>query len=140
MDGPKATVLLVDDEEAVVMAVSKLLRSLGHRVLGTTDPERVITLLEDESHWVDLLMVDVVMPSVNGLSLVERISEAGVELPVLYMSGYVHGEVTWPGVPGSRTDFIEKPMSLDELRAKLEGFLAEAHDFETSEPRAGLTR
>ncbi len=137
-DGPKAIVLLVDDEEAVVMAVSKLLRALGHRVLETTDPERVITLLEDENHGVDLLMVDVVMPRMNGLSLVTRISELGVELPVLYMSGYVHGEVTWPGVPGSWTDFIEKPMSLEELRAKLEPFLAEARDIEASVPGSGL--
>ena len=138
--GPQATVLVVDDDEPVVKAVSVLLRRLGHRVLGTTDPEQVVTLLEDENHGVDLLMVDVVMPRMNGLSLVERISHSGVELPVLYMSGYVHGEVTWPGVPGSRTDFIEKPMSLRELRAKVESILAEARDFETSEPRAGLTR
>ncbi len=69
---------------------------------------------------VDLLITDVVMPEMSGITFVEKASEQRPGIPVLYMSGYIHGEVSWPGVPGSVTDFVEKPLSLELLAEKVE--------------------
>jgi DNA-binding NtrC family response regulator len=60
----------------------------------------------------------------NGLTLVEKVSGLGEDLPVLYMSGYVQGEVTWPGVPGAETAFLQKPVDVEELDRTVRDLLA----------------
>ena len=55
------------------------------------------------------------MPKMNGLTLVDRVSCFVPDLRVVYMSGYVHGQISWAGVPGSVVGFLEKPIERAEL-------------------------
>lgn len=125
--GPVA--VLVDDDPLVAESVRKLLRALGFRTQAFTDPKQALEVISGSTTPVDILLTDVVMPSMNGLTLVEKISASRSGLPVLYMSGFIQGEVTWPGIPGAETGFIQKPFTLEELKEKL----AELVDFPESE-------
>ena len=120
--GP-ASIVVVDDDEDVANTVGKMLVKLGHTSIVFTDSQEALAALEDPALPVDLLMVDVIMPNLNGLALVERLSPLRADIPVLYMSGYIQGEVTWKGLPGGKSGFIEKPMGPQELREKIGPFL-----------------
>ncbi len=57
------------------------------------------------------------MPKMNGLTLVDRLSGLQPDLRVVYMSGYMHGLVSWAGLPGGIVGFLEKPIRPEELLA-----------------------
>ena len=119
--GPLA--VLVDDDPSVAESVRKLLLALGFRSQAFTDPRAALAVISGSTTPVDILLTDVVMPSMNGLTLVEKISASRSGLPVLYMSGFIQGEVTWPGIPGAATRFIQKPFTLEELKEKVGGLV-----------------
>ncbi len=67
----------------------------------TDDPNEVVRRYREDTTTVDLVITDLMMPRMNGLTLVDTISGLVPELRVVYMSGYMHGEVSWAGLPGS---------------------------------------
>lgn len=113
-------IMIVDDDDRVRASLTEALRDLDYGVIEVGSPLTALDLLRHPGLHVDLLITDVMMPEMSGITLVEKVSEQRPGIPVLYMSGYIHGEVTWPGVPGSVTDFIEKPLSLELLAEKVE--------------------
>ncbi len=114
------TILIVDDDDRVRKSLTEGLRDLDYGVIETGSPLTALDLLRHPGLHVDLLITDVMMPEMSGITFVEKASEQRPGIPVLYMSGYIHGEVSWPGVPGSVTDFVEKPLSLELLAEKVE--------------------
>ncbi len=114
------TILIVDDDDRVRESLTEGLRDLDYSVIETGSPLTALDLLRHPGLHVDLLITDVVMPEMSGITFVEKASEQRPGIPVLYMSGYIHGEVSWAGVPGSVTDFVEKPFSLELLAEKVE--------------------
>ncbi len=114
------TIMIVDDDDRLRESLTEALRDLDYGVIEVGSPLTALDLLRHPGLHVDLLITDVMMPEMSGITLVEKVSEQRPGLPVLYMSGYIHGEVTWSGVPGSVTDFIEKPLSLELLEEKVE--------------------
>ncbi|MDP2956246.1 MAG: diguanylate cyclase [Longimicrobiales bacterium] len=117
-------VVVVDDDPDVARAVGRVVKDLGYPTQVFTDPMAALAFLEQPAREVSLLLVDVMMPAMNGLALVERAFRLRPGLPVIFMSGYIHGKVTWPGVPGGATGFIQKPLTRADLAAKLEETLA----------------
>jgi diguanylate cyclase (GGDEF)-like protein len=117
-------VVVVDDDPDVARAVGRVVQDLGYPTQVFTDPMEALAFLEQPSREVSLLLADVMMPAMNGLALVERAYRLRPGLPVLFMSGYIQGEVTWPGVPGGATGFIQKPLTRADLEAKLAETLA----------------
>lgn len=118
-----ATILIVDDDDQMRKSITEFLRDLGYNVIETNDPFAALDLLGHHDLRVDLLITDVIMPAMSGVTLVDKAAKERPGMPVLYMSGYIHGKVSWPGVPGSVTDFIEKPLSIELLTEKVEGLL-----------------
>lgn len=117
------TILVVDDDEDARQAMHRTLDFHGYRALDAEDGENALEVLEDEDGAVDLVVADIVMPEMSGLSLARRIGERFPEVPVLFTSGY-----TDQGVPdeedlGPRTHFLEKPMTIRELAAKVREIL-----------------
>lgn len=109
------TVLVVDDDDAVRRFLVRALAKAGYQTQDTDDPHEVIRRYEDGTADIDLLITDVMMPRMNGLTLVDRISGFAPDLRVVYMSGYMHGQVSWEGLPGSVVSFLEKPIDLAKL-------------------------
>jgi DNA-binding response OmpR family regulator len=103
------TILVIDDDAALLRVICLMLRKSGHRVLATTDP---ITALEEIQHNViDLLITDIGMPDVTGPELVAASRQLKPGLPVLFISGSDHGD----DVP-----FLRKPFDTDELLAAVQ--------------------
>ncbi len=116
-------ILVVDDDPQVGRALARLVASMGYSATVFTDPEKALVHLSGSSDEVSLLLVDVIMPTMNGLTFVDRVSRIRSDLPVVYMSGFIHGGGTWPGVSGAGTAFLRKPFSVAELQSTVQRFL-----------------
>ncbi len=111
--GNGETILVVDDEPAVLAATSRILRQHGYTILGAATHEEALDLAS--AHDFRLLLTDSVMPKMSGATLAERITEFKPGLAVLYMSGYSHPE---PGPSPGRHDrraSIQKPFTSQAL-------------------------
>jgi len=119
------TILLVDDEEGVRKLVAAVLGSGGYTVMEAANGSAALSVYEKNSHKIDLVLTDVVMPQMNGMDLGQRLAEKNPDLRVLYMSGYGDGPVnTRPGEPPKA--FLNKPFTPDILLAKVREVLDES--------------
>ncbi|MFO0549422.1 MAG: response regulator [Polyangiaceae bacterium] len=117
--GSGETILLVEDDHAVLPIVERLLVRLGFKVLAARTADIALQFSADPNRRIDLMLTDVIMPDMNGRQLFERMRADRPGLRVVYMSGYTDDIVaSHVGVtPG--TFFIAKPFSRDALARKL---------------------
>jgi CheY-like chemotaxis protein len=113
------TILIVDDEPLVLSLTSAMLRRHGYSVLTAASGAEAIALFKHSpSVEVHLLLVDLAMPDMTGVAVVERISEWRPGLPVVYFSAYSGDESLRPayarGIP-----FIAKPFTSLQLIKKI---------------------
>ncbi len=113
------TVLLVEDEEAVLKITKEMLDGLGYRVISASNPKQGLELAGRFSDPIHLLLTDVVMPEINGLKLSELLRQSHSELKVLFMSGYTADVIAQHGILDEGIDFIEKPFALKNLALKV---------------------
>jgi two-component system, cell cycle sensor histidine kinase and response regulator CckA len=104
------TILLVEDEPAVRLFAKRLLEDVGYVVLAFADPKVALDAAIGNPGAFDALVTDVVMPTMNGTTLAERITEMRPGLPILFMSGYV-GDIPPSGMPSR----LAKPFSASDL-------------------------
>jgi PAS domain S-box-containing protein len=112
-----ATVLLVEDEDAVRELTRRILTKGGFSCLDAASPDAALELYRESPGDIDLLLTDVVMPGMSGPELAERIDA----LPVLFMSGYA-GDAAG-ALPDGAPPLLEKPFSADELLAAVRAAL-----------------
>ncbi|MHC1742125.1 MAG: PAS domain S-box protein [Syntrophobacteraceae bacterium] len=113
--GGKETVLIVEDEEAILNLGTAVLERLGYAVLSTTSPTQAIQLVRDFEGDIDLLITDVVMPDMNGSELAKCLTRIKPGLKCLYMSGYTAEVIATRGILEEGVHFIPKPFSVKEL-------------------------
>lgn len=118
-------VLLVEDDE-LVRAVSCLLaESLGHSVIAFGDSLEASAWAEETRlEAIDLLITDIIMPSLNGYELSKRLYAIKPELKVLFMSGYVEDDTTVKAMARPGVVFLPKPFTGQTFAAKLAETLA----------------
>ncbi len=113
------TILLVEDDEAILNLTKKILERLGYTVLAAPTPRRAIHLVEEHPGDLHLLITDVVMPEMNGRQLAEELSAFRPNLKCLYMSGYTTDIITHRGLLEEGVNFIQKPFGSDDLAARV---------------------
>ena len=113
------SVLLVEDEAAIVAIARRVLERLGYTVLTACTPGEAIRLAEAHSQEIQLLMTDVVMPEMNGRDLAARLLSRAPRLKCLFMSGYPDDVIAHHGVLDEGVHFIAKPFSVEDLAAKV---------------------
>ncbi|MEI7901407.1 MAG: PAS domain S-box protein [bacterium] len=113
------TVLLVEDEPALLRLTQTLLQKLGYTVLAASCPEEAIEQARTFTGTIHLLLTDVVMPGMNGRDLWHKLSQQKPDLKTLFMSGYTADILSQRGVTDSHFHFIQKPFTIKELTAKL---------------------
>ncbi len=118
LPGGTESILLVDDDPGVRGAVSRTLSRLGYRVTEAESGAHALDLVEGGGQF-DLILTDLLMPGMSGFTLGARIQARTDPVRILYMSGYVQGELSWRGAPGAVTGFVEKPLSTPELARQL---------------------
>ncbi len=110
-----ATILFVEDEDAVRLFGARALRNQGHKVIEAQNGQEALDFLKTNSHQVDLVITDVVMPQMDGPTLVKHIRQTSPELKVIFISGYA--EEAFRKDLGENQDliFLPKPFSLKAL-------------------------
>ena len=109
------TVLVVDDEVAVLTVVSCMLQGGGYNVLLATNADAALRLATRESLAIDLALVDVAMPDMSGPDLAERILATRPDVKLLFMSGYIDSEVVRIKVLERGRELLAKPFTPDGL-------------------------
>ena len=106
------TILVADDEEAVLKLVTRVLESAGWETLQAVDGQHAIEQFEQHPETVQLAILDVTMPRASGLEALEAMRRIRPELPAILMSGY-DGQVVRDS--NQSFDFVRKPFLLKEL-------------------------
>jgi two-component system, cell cycle sensor histidine kinase and response regulator CckA len=118
------TILLVEDDERVRLAVTRTLSSLGYRVLPAANGEQALAMSFGTESVIDMILTDVVVPGQSGPEIVKSISaKAGATAPkVLFMSGYIEHAMLRDGVL-TAGNFIDKPFRQEALAKKVRAVL-----------------
>ena len=109
------TVLVVEDDEQVRIAIRSALHRAGYNVLEANNGADALIVSEQHSGRVHLLLTDVVMPRLSGPELARRLNGARPEMRVLYMSGYTRETLGPHGLPEKGPPVLSKPISPDLL-------------------------
>jgi two-component system cell cycle sensor histidine kinase/response regulator CckA len=117
------TVLVVDDEKNIVPLICEKLALAGFKALGAVGPREAIRECMLHEGSIDLLLTDVVMPSMNGRELANRIAAARPGIKVLFMSAYSDQILYSHGVVPQGVSLIRKPFRLDDLVVKIQDVL-----------------
>jgi CheY-like chemotaxis protein len=111
------TLLVVDDEASVRLALQRLLRKHGYEVLVAADGVEALALLERYNGPVDLLLTDMVMPRMGGRELATRFLRLQPRARVVYMSGYTEDDALRDDVRDAESSFLAKPFALTAVIA-----------------------
>jgi FixJ family two-component response regulator len=122
MTEPHPTVFLLDDEEAVVVALSRMLQASGFNVSASTSA--VDFLAAHDPQMPGCLVADMRMPAMTGLELQRELLERGIERPIVFITG--HGDVatTVQAMRAGAVTFLAKPVRRTELLAAVNEALA----------------
>ena len=112
MSEQEFTVTLVDDDGAVLKAVSRLLRSAGFKVMAFDSPQAFLRAYDPKQFGC--VVLDLTMPGVSGLDLQESLRERGGGPPVIFLSGTGEIPSTVRAMKGGAADFLTKPVD-DEV-------------------------
>jgi two-component system cell cycle sensor histidine kinase/response regulator CckA len=123
--GHGETVLVVEDEPALLTMDKTMLNRLGYRVLAAGTPLRAIALAEEHASEMRLLLTDVVMPEMNGRDLATRVRSLSPGTTVLFMSSHPSDVIAHRGVLDEGVNFIQKPFLMKELAVKVREVLGE---------------
>lgn len=122
------TVLIVEDEPAILKLGATILGRQGYTVLTAGTPNQAIQVVAEQGDAINLLITDVVMPEMNGRDLVERLREVKPDLKCLYISGYTADAIAHHGVLDEGVRFLQKPFSVLELTTRVRQVLDEDQD------------
>jgi two-component system, cell cycle sensor histidine kinase and response regulator CckA len=116
-------ILLVEDEESVRAFSARALRTTGYEVFEADGGEEALEVLEDLDFQIDLMISDVVMPEMDGPSLLKHIREKMPTLKVIFVSGYAEESVRRDIEDDQSVEFLPKPYSLDQINSKVKEVL-----------------
>ena len=119
------TVLLVEDEDAVRIFGARALRNKGYTVLEASNGQNAIDVLRDAGQKVDVLVTDIVMPEMDGPTLIHAMRQEHPEIKVICVSGYAEDTVRKRLEATDDIRFMAKPFTLSQLALKVKEVLRE---------------
>jgi two-component system, OmpR family, response regulator MprA len=120
-------ILVVDDERAVRESLRRALELEGYEIELAADGREALERLEAESQ-PDVLVLDVLMPGVDGLEVCRRLRRSGSRLPVLMLTARDAVENRVAGLDAGADDYVTKPFALEELLARIRALLRRSAD------------
>ena len=116
-------VLLADDELVVRSLARSVLVRAGYKVLDAVDGEHALEVSRSYPGQIDVLLTDVKMPKMDGVTLSTHVSGERPGIKILFMSGKTSGDLT---VLGQKTDFLRKPFEPSALCERLDALLSDS--------------
>jgi len=117
------TIVVVEDEEVVRELLTRTLRNYGYRVLEAADGLAALQLIRDGAGPIELVVTDVVMPTMGGQELSDALASIWPDVPVLYISGFAGADVISRGLLRPGAPLLEKPFSPETLLEKVRELL-----------------
>jgi len=124
LPGGTETILMVEDNLAILKFGTTVLEYLGYTVIAADTPEKALKRVNSDENPIDLLLTDVVMPGMNGNELAQRIKKIIPGIKCLYISGYTADVITNVDLGKEGVNFLAKPFSLKELADKVREVLS----------------
>jgi two-component system NtrC family sensor kinase len=120
----RETILLAEDEESVRKILRMMLSSVGYNVIEACNGLEAIEVFKTQGDKIDLLLFDIVMPGMNGMTAYKRICTLAPRMRVMFMSGYpADGMITRADLP-EHAAVIAKPIQNHELASRIRHLLA----------------
>jgi two-component system cell cycle response regulator CpdR len=121
-----ASILVVDDDPDVLDTVATIIRSAGHRVSAAANGDDALDLL-DSDFPLDLLVTDIVMPGINGLSLARLVRDRRPTIRILYISGFSDAPEVRRDIGEDRLlgKLLKKPLLPRDLRREVNEALSQ---------------
>ena len=120
-DGLNARLLVVDDEPNILDLLAESLRYAGFEVTTASDGHAAVTAAQTQRP--DLIVLDVMMPGIDGFKVVRRLRADGIRVPVLFLTARDAKEDTITGLTVGGDDYVTKPFSLGEVVARIRALL-----------------
>jgi two-component system NtrC family sensor kinase len=121
--GGHETILLVEDDAELREMVGELLEDCGYTVIKAVDGGDAVHKFKEFSHIVQMVILDVVMPKMNGVEAYEKISSLSTGVKALFMSGYTADFLTSKSVINESYNFMSKPLSTTAFLGKVREIL-----------------
>lgn len=125
-------VLQVEDDPAAARAVEQMMKSKGYACQTTAYGEEAVELATN-SHF-DLILLDIMLPDIDGYEVLRRLQAANVSTPVLIQSGIIGRDEMDKGVSFGVEDFLVKPFSRNELDERIGAVMARVNQMATAAP------
>src|SRR5207247_10234132 len=125
--------LVVDDERAVRESLRRALELEGYEIELAADGSEALSALQDEEPQPDAVILDVLMPGVDGLEVCRRLRATGNRIPVLMLTARDEVENRVAGLDAGADDYVTKPFALEELLARVRALLRRTADTDGGE-------
>jgi len=112
-------ILVIDDEEFIRTLIERMLEQLHCTGIFASDGQHGIDLFEKEQANIDIVLLDLSMPVMDGHTCLSHIRTLNEEIPVILMSGYSEQEIKTRFDSESNLDFIQKPFGFEDIKKKL---------------------
>src|SRR6266498_2069793 len=116
-------ILVVDDERAVRESLRRALELEGYEIELAEDGRAALSRLEGEEAQPDAVILDVLMPGMDGLEVCRRLRRTGIRVPVLMLTARDEVENRVAGLDAGADDYVTKPFALEELLARVRALL-----------------
>ena len=130
-----ARILVADDDAVTCQLMSEVLSRDGSTVIGETDPRRALARAAEER--IDLAIVDVQMPDMDGLTLLRGLRDRSPGLPVVIMTAFGSIETAVDAIASGAVDYVSKPMNVEEIRTTVQRVLGRRREAQAVLPAAG---
>ena len=127
-----AQILVVDDEDNITYLLGTALRHFGFGVLTAGSGREGLALAADAKP--DLMLLDVMLPDLDGFEVVRRLRDAGVQVPILFLTARDATEDKVRGLTLGGDDYVTKPFSLEEVVARVRAILRRSGRIVEGEP------
>lgn len=112
----RKTILVIDDEEMIRDIAHDMLNHLGYDIILAADGESAIELFKKKNKSIDLVLVDLIMPKMNGMICLQKLKEINKNVPIVVASGISEVSKKRSAMEMGAQGYLEKPYSIKSLK------------------------